>query len=57
MSQGKGSNPRPLNISQDEYARRWALAFGSEDALEEAVANADQHYTLKREAQESERGA
>ena len=57
MSQGKGSNPRPLTISQDEYARRWALAFGSEDALEEAVANADQHYTLKREAQEAERGA
>ena len=57
MSQGKGSNPRPLTISQDEYARRWALAFGSEDALEEAVANADQHYAIKREEQEAERGA
>jgi hypothetical protein len=57
MSQGKGSNPRPLTVSQDEYARRWALAFGSEEALEEAVANADQHYALKREAQEAERGA
>ncbi len=57
MSQGKGSNPRPLAVSQDEYARRWALAFGSEEALEEAVANADLHYALKREAQEAERGA
>ena len=57
MSQGKGSHSRPLTISQDEYARRWALAFGSEEALEEAVANADQHYALKREAQEAERGA
>jgi hypothetical protein len=57
MSQGKGSTARPLTVSQDEYARRWALAFGSEEALEEAVANADQHYTLKREAQEAERGA
>ena len=51
MSQGKGSNPRPLTVSQDEYARRWALAFGSEEALEEAVANADEHYALKREEQ------
>ena len=57
MSQGKGSNPRPLAVSQDEYARRWALAFGSEEALEEAVANADQHYALKREEQGAERGA
>lgn len=52
MSQGKGSNPRPLTISQDEYARRWALAFGSEEALEEAVANADLHYALKKAEQE-----
>ena len=57
MSQGKGSNPRPLTISQDEYARRWALAFGSEEALEEAVANADLHYALKKAEQEGERGA
>ena len=57
MSQGKGSNPRPLTVSQDEYARRWALAFGSEEALDEAVANADQHYALKLKAHEAERGA
>lgn len=57
MSQGKGSNPRPLTVSQDEYARRWALAFGSQEELDEAVANADQHYALKREAQEAERGS
>ncbi len=57
MSQGKGSHPRPLAVSQDEYARRWALAFGSEEALDEAVANADLHYALKREAQEAERVA
>ena len=57
MSQGKGSNPRPLTISQNEYARRWALAFGSEEALEEAVANADLHYAMKREAKEEKHGA
>ena len=57
MSQGKGSNPRPLTVSQDEYARRWALAFGSKEALDEAVANADLHYELKLKAHEAERGA
>jgi len=48
MSQGKGSNARPLSVSQDEYARRWELAFGSKEALEEAVANADAHYWAKK---------
>jgi phosphoribosyl-AMP cyclohydrolase len=48
MSQGKGSNSRPLSVSQDEYARRWELAFGSKEALDEAVANADAHYWAKK---------
>ena len=51
---GKGSTPRPLTVSQDEYARRWALAFGSQEALDEAVANAEAHYALKRAEQEAD---
>lgn len=49
---GKGSNPRPLSVTQDEYAKRWALAFGSQEALDEAVANADAHYWAKKAEQE-----
>lgn len=48
MSQGKGSNARPFSITQDEYARRWELAFGSKEALDEAVANADAQYWEKK---------
>jgi hypothetical protein len=47
---GKGSNARPLSVTQDEYARRWALAFGSQEALDEAVANADAQYWEKKAA-------
>ena len=50
MSQGKGSNARPFSITQDEYARRWELAFGSKEALDEAVANADAQYWEKKAA-------
>lgn len=25
---GKGSNPRPLSVSREEFARRWDEAFG-----------------------------
>jgi phosphoribosyl-AMP cyclohydrolase len=49
---GKGSNARPLSVSQEEYARRWAIAFGSQEALDEAVANADAHYWAKKAEQE-----
>lgn len=28
MSNGKGSRPRPLSISKDDFDARWALAFG-----------------------------
>jgi hypothetical protein len=52
---GKGSAARPLSVTQDEYARRWALAFGSQEALDEAVANADAHYALKKAEQEADR--
>lgn len=54
---GKGSAARPLSVTHEEYARRWALAFGSQEALDEAVANADQHYALKKAEQEADRGA
>ena len=47
---GKGSAARPLSVTQDEYARRWALAFGSKEALDEAVANADAQYWEKKAA-------
>ncbi len=26
---GKGDTPRPLSVSDDEFARRWAAAFGT----------------------------
>lgn len=54
---GKGSNARPLSVTQDEYARRWELAFGSQEALDEAVANADAHYALKKAEQEADDAA
>jgi len=31
MSNGKGSRPRPMQISREEYARRFDEAFGKKD--------------------------
>lgn len=28
MSNGKGDKRRPMQISQEEWARRWAAAYG-----------------------------
>lgn len=33
---GKGSNPRPYNISNDEYSSRWDAIFGR-DVKEENI--------------------
>ncbi len=30
MSAGKGDTPRPLGVTREEWARRWAMAFGEE---------------------------
>jgi len=29
---GKGSKPRPLSVSNEEYAARWDAIFGRDDA-------------------------
>lgn len=37
---GKGSAPRPISISEQEYANRWDVIFGrskNEEALDELV--------------------
>lgn len=34
-SPGKGDNRRPAEITREEYERRWALAFGSDDDEQE----------------------
>lgn len=31
MSNGKGSKPRPLSVSQDVFANNWDAIFGSKD--------------------------
>ena len=31
---GKGSKPRPLSVSNEEYAARWDAIFGKDDAKE-----------------------
>jgi hypothetical protein len=32
---GKGSNPRPFSVSNDEYANRWDAIFGRDLPKEE----------------------
>ncbi len=34
MSAGKGDTPRPKSVNAEEFARRWAKAFATTDALE-----------------------
>lgn len=34
---GKGSKPRPLSVTQEEYSKRWDAIFGRD--LEETVEN------------------
>ena len=31
MEAGKGSDPRPLSVSKDEFARRWEKIFGKKE--------------------------
>lgn len=33
---GKGSSPRPMSVSRDEYRRRWEETFGGEREDEES---------------------
>ena len=33
---GKGSNPRPLSVSNEEYANRWDAIFGRDQLAEKA---------------------
>ena len=33
---GKGSNPRPLSVSNEEYANRWDAIFGRDQITEKA---------------------
>jgi len=54
---GKGSKPRPLSVSNEEYAARWDAIFGKDDAKEvkeffdKARATAQQ---LDKEAQDGQ---
>ena len=36
---GKGSKPRPFQVANDEYARRWDLIFGRDDEKENKEKN------------------
>jgi hypothetical protein len=38
---GKGSSPRPFEVSQDEYSRRWEQIFGHKKAKSTAEQPAD----------------
>jgi hypothetical protein len=56
---GKGSKPRPLSVSNDEYANRWDAIFGrdqkakQEEALD-ALSKANQELGLYDDAYEFE---
>lgn len=52
---GKGDGPRPFSVTQEEYARRWALAFGSAEDYEEALREADAHWEVIKELEEATR--
>ena len=32
---GKGSKPRPLSVSREEYERNWDMLFGKKEKTEE----------------------
>jgi hypothetical protein len=52
---GKGDATRPMNVTQEEYARRWALAFGSVEEYEAALREADAHWEVIRELEQATR--
>jgi hypothetical protein len=50
---GKGDAARPMSVSQEEYARRWALAFGSPEDFEAAIREADAHWEVIKELEQA----
>lgn len=52
---GKGDATRPMNVTQEEYARRWVLAFGSVEEYEEALREADAHWEVIKELEQATR--
>ena len=39
---GKGSKPRPYNISQEEYDKRWDAIFGRDESEEDEYTETDE---------------
>ena len=52
---GKGDAARPMSVTQEEYARRWALAFGSAEEYEAAIREADAHWEVIKELEQATR--
>lgn len=48
---GKGSAPRPFNVTQEEYDNRWALIFGKDKP---AVANPVDETPVEEEDEEDD---
>jgi hypothetical protein len=54
---GKGSKPRPLSVSDQEYADRWDAIFGKDQKLQQALdalSHANQELGLYKDAYEFE---
>lgn len=51
MSNGKGSKPRPLSISQDEFASNWDSIFSKKEYVipVQEASNGDQYIELPDE--------
>lgn len=47
---GKGSKPRPLSVSDQEYADRWSAIFGKDSETDKPTRNNQE----TQQAQESE---
>ena len=47
---GKGSKPRPLSVSDQEYADRWSAIFGKDSETDKPTRNNEE----TQQAQESE---
>jgi hypothetical protein len=47
---GKGSSPRPLSVSSEEYSKRWDAIFQKDKRVEEDQQNEDEEFEaiLKR---------
>jgi hypothetical protein len=41
---GKGSSPRPKNVSDEEYANRWDAIFQRDKRVEEDQQNEDEEF-------------